>query len=91
MAERLPEIMLERHRLKAEGVGLKEEKTSASKERLKSIARRLNYVRARTVSLRDEHATLTAERGEISQQLKSLKLQAAPTAVEATSKPRRKR
>jgi len=73
LSERLPEVMMERQRLKAESEGLKVEKAEATPERLKSIRRRQNYIKRRIGELRTEHETVTGQRRSANEQLKALK------------------
>lgn len=73
LAERLPEVMMERQRLKDESEGLKTEKADATPERLKSIRRRQNYIKRRVGELRTEHETVTGQRRSVNEQLKELK------------------
>jgi FtsZ-binding cell division protein ZapB len=73
LSERLPEVMMERQRLKAESEGLKVEKAEATPERLKSIRRRQNYIKRRIGELRTEHETVTGQRRSVNEQLKALK------------------
>lgn len=73
LSERLPEVMMERQRLKAEGEGLKVEKAEATPERLKSIRRRQNYIKRRIGELRTEHETVTGQRRSVNEQIKELK------------------
>ena len=73
LSERLPEVMMERQRLKAESEGLKVEKAEATPERLKSIRRRQNYIKRRIGELRTEHETVTGQRRSVNEQIKELK------------------
>ena len=73
LSERLPEVMMERQRLKAESEGLKVEKAEATPERLKSIRRRQNYIKRRIGELRTEHETVTGQRRSVNEQIKDLK------------------
>jgi len=73
LSERLPEVMMERQRLKAESEGLKVEKAAATPERLKSIRRRQNYIKRRIGELRTEHETVTGQRRSVNEQIKELK------------------
>jgi len=73
LSERLPEVMMERQRLKAESESLKGEKGEATPERLKSIRRRQNYIKRRIGELRTEHETVTGQRRSVNEQIKDLK------------------
>lgn len=73
LSERLPEVMMERQRLKTESEGLKVEKATATPERLKSIRRRQNYIKRRIGELRSEHEAVSGKRKSITEQIKELK------------------
>jgi hypothetical protein len=78
ISERLPEIMLERHRLKQEAQNLKAENAASDADKSKAARSRLTYIKVRMGELKTDHASLTEERLGIAAGLKALKTKAGP-------------